>query len=150
VRIWKISTCDCQVVLDAYERWFRASDGWRQALGRDRLGFFNFVFNFRPASFENFSLLFILAAAAQMNKHFCSFWRIWKMWKISLKSGLSQIFMKKLKMATGSRDLEKFSSKSGLSQISTKMATGSWDLEKFQRNLDLAKFSRKWQQVHGT
>ena len=70
--------------------------------------------------------------------------------KISSKSGLSQIFMKKLKMATGSRDLEKFSSKSGLSQISTKMATGSWDLAKFQRNLDLAKFQRKWQQVHGT
>jgi hypothetical protein len=58
--------------------------------------------------------------------------------------------MKKLKMATGSRDLEKFSSKSGLSQISTKMATGSLDLAKFQRNLDLAKFQRKWQQVHGT
>jgi hypothetical protein len=70
--------------------------------------------------------------------------------KISSKSGLSQFFMKKLKMATGSRDLAKFQKKPGLSQISTKMATGSWHLEKFQRNLDLAKFQRKWQQVQGT
>jgi hypothetical protein len=55
--------------------------------------------------------------------------------------------MKKLKMATGSWDLENVSPKSGLSQIfmkKLKMATGSWDLENFQRNLDLAKFQRKW------
>jgi hypothetical protein len=58
--------------------------------------------------------------------------------------------MKKLKMATGSWDLEKFSPKSGLSQIFTKMATGSGDLSKFQKNMDLAKFQRKWQQVQGT
>jgi hypothetical protein len=36
-------------------------------------------------------------------------------------------------MATGSWDLQKFSSKSGLSQISIKMATGSKDLVKFQK-----------------
>ena len=58
-----------------------------------------------------------------------------------------------MKMATGSRDLVKFHSKPGLSQIfmkKLKMATGSRDLEKFQENLDLAKFQRKWQQVQGT
>ena len=67
--------------------------------------------------------------------------------------GHRKIFMKKLKMATGSWDLEKVSPKSGLSQIfmkKLKMATGSRDLAKFQKNLDLAKFQRKWQQVHGT
>jgi hypothetical protein len=42
--------------------------------------------------------------------------------------------MRKLKMATGSWDLEKVSPESGLSQIfmkKLKMATGSWDIEKF-------------------
>jgi hypothetical protein len=40
-------------------------------------------------------------------------------------------------MATGSRDLVKISKKPGLRLIFAKMATGSRDSDKFQRNLDL-------------
>ena len=50
-------------------------------------------------------------------------------------------------MATGSRDFDILHQKvengnrfMGLSQ-KLKMATGSWDLEKFNQNLDLVKFS---------
>ena len=58
---------------------------------------------------------------------------------------LVEIFIKKLKMVTGSRDLEKFSPKSGLSQIfmkKLKMATGSWDLEKFSSKSGLSQISK--------
>ena len=66
--------------------------------------------------------------------------------KFHSKSGLTQIFIKKLKMATGSRDLEKFHSKSGLTQIfikKLKMATGSRDLEKYHSKSGLSQISNK-------
>jgi len=43
LQIFKISTLDCKVVFEAFERRFGASDWWPEALGRDRLGILDYL-----------------------------------------------------------------------------------------------------------
>jgi len=62
----KIKPANCKVVFDDFETQFGAYQWQRQTLGRDYLGFFEFLLNFHRQSLEIFSVLLIWAATAKL------------------------------------------------------------------------------------